>query len=55
MFKVKDIIEQLLKYNEDSEVVIYNSNNDETYKITCVDADEGDESDEDSQVVIIVE
>lgn len=43
-----------MEYDESSEVIIYDDDNDRTLEVVCVDADEGDESDEDSQVMIIV-
>ena len=52
--RVKDLILQLMEYDENSEVIIYGDDNDRTLEVACVDADEGDESDEDSQVMIIV-
>lgn len=52
--KVNDLIKQLMQYDMDSEVVMYDKDSDKTYEILCVDADEGDKSDEDSQVIIIV-
>jgi len=51
---VKDLIRQLMEFEENSEVVVYDDDNDRTLKIVCVDADEGDESDESPQVIIIV-
>ena len=52
--RVKDLIVQLMEYNENSEVIVYDDDNDRILEVACVDADEGDESDEDSQVMIIV-
>ena len=48
--KIKDLIEQLSTYEENSEVIIYDDDNDREYEI---DADEGDESDNDPQIMII--
>lgn len=52
--RVKDLIVQLMEYDENSEVIVYDDDNDRTLEVACVDADKGDESDEDSQVMIIV-
>lgn len=52
--RVKDLILQLMEYDENSEVIIYDDDNDRALEVACVDADEGDKSDEDSQVMIIV-
>lgn len=52
--KVNDLIKQLMQYDMDSEVVMYDKDSDKTHEILCVDADEGDKSDEDSQVIINV-
>lgn len=52
--RVKDLIVQLMEFDENSEVIVYDDDNDRVLEITCVDADEGDESDEDPQVMIIV-
>lgn len=52
--RVKDLIVQLMEYNENSEVIVYDDDNDRILEVACVDADEGEESDEDSQVMIIV-
>ena len=54
MLRVKELIKQLMEYDENSEVVIYDIDNEKTFEIKCVDADEGDESDEESQVTIII-
>lgn len=43
-----------MEYDENSEVIVYDDDNDRTLEVACVDADEGDESGEDSQVMIIV-
>ena len=51
---VKDLIRQLMDFEENSEVIIYDDDNDRALEIACVDADEGDESDESPQVMIIV-
>ena len=51
---VKDLVRQLMDFEEDSEVIIYDEDNDRTLQIACIDADEGDESDESPQVMIIV-
>lgn len=55
---VKDLIRQLMEFEENSEVIVYDddndNDNDKTLQIACVDADEGDESDEAPQVMIIV-
>ena len=51
---VKDLIRQLMEFEENSEVIVYDDDNDRTLQIACVDADEGDESDEEPQVMIIV-
>ena len=52
--RVKDLILQLMEYDENSEVIIYDDDNDRTLEVACVDVDEGDESDENPQVMIIV-
>lgn len=52
--KISDLIKQLMEFDSESEVVIYDDDNDRTYEVRCVDADEGDESDENPQVLIIV-
>ena len=51
---VKDLIRQLMDFEENSKVIIYDDDNDRVLEIACVDADEGDESDEAPQVMIIV-
>ena len=51
---VKDLIRQLMDFEENSEVIIYDDDNDRVLEIACVDADEGDESNESPQVMIIV-
>ena len=51
---VKDLIRQLMDFEENSEVIIYDDDNDRVLEIACVDTDEGDESDESPQVMIIV-
>lgn len=51
---VKDLIRQLMEFEENSEVIVYDDDNDRTLQIACVDTDEGDESDEEPQVMIIV-
>lgn len=38
---------------ENSEVIIYDDDNDREYEIAAIDADEGDESDNDPQIMII--
>ena len=50
--RIKDLIEQLSTYEENSEVIIYDDN-DREYEIAAIDEDEGDESDNDPQIVII--
>lgn len=42
--RIKDLIEQLSTYDDD---------NDREYEIAAIDADEGDESDNDPQIMII--
>ena len=51
--RIKDLIEQLSTYEENSEVIIYEDDNDREYEIAAIDADEGDESDNDPQIMII--
>lgn len=51
--RIKDLIEQLSMYEENSEVIIYDDNNDREHEIAAIDADEGDESDNDPQIMII--
>lgn len=51
--RIKDLIEQLSTYEENSEVIIYDNDNDREYEIAAIDADEGDESDNDQQIMII--
>ena len=51
---VKDLIKQLMDFEENSEVIIYDDDDDRFFEIACVDADEGDKSDELPQVLIIV-
>ena len=51
--RIKDLIEQLSMYEENSEVIIYDDNNDREYEIATIDADEVDESDNDPQIMII--
>lgn len=51
--RIKDLIEQLSTYEENSEVIIYDDDNDREYEIAAIDEDEGDESDNDSQIMII--
>ena len=35
--KVKDLVKQLMEYDEDSEVVIYEDDNDRMYDVICID------------------
>ena len=58
--RIKDLIEQLSTYDEypaayeeNSEVIIYDDDNDREYEIAAIDEDEGDESDNDPQIMII--
>ena len=51
--RIKDLIEQLSMYEENSEVIIYDDDKDREYEIGAIDADEGDESDNDPQIMII--
>lgn len=51
--RIKDLIEQLSTYEENSEVIIYDDDNDREYEIAAIDADEVDESDNDPQIMII--
>lgn len=51
--RIKDLIEQLSTYEENSEVIIYDDDNDREYEIVAIDEDEGDESDNDPQIMII--
>ena len=51
--RIKDLIEQLSTYEENSEVIIYDDDNDREYEIADIDEDEGDESDNDPQIMII--
>ena len=51
--RIKDLIEQLSTYEENSEVIIYDDDNDREYEIVAIDTDEGDESDNDPQIMII--
>lgn len=53
IMRIKDLIEQLSTYEENSEVIIYDEDNDREYEIAAIDADEGDESDNDPQIMII--
>lgn len=53
IMRIKDLIEQLSTYEEKSEVIIYDDDNDREYEIAAIDADEGDESDNDPQIMII--
>ena len=50
---IHDIIELLRMYEENSEVIIYDDDKDREYEIAAIDADEGDESDNDPQIMII--
>lgn len=43
--RIKDLIEQLSTYEENSEVIIYDDDNDREYEIAAIDEDEGDEAD----------
>jgi hypothetical protein len=52
--RVMDLIQQLMGFDANSEVIVYNDDNDRTFKIACIDVDEGDESNENPQVMIIV-
>lgn len=52
---VKNLIRRLMDFEENSEVIIYDDDNDRVLEIACVGADEGDESDESPQVIIIVQ
>ena len=51
--RIKDLIEQLSMYEENSEVIIYDDAKDRENEIAAIDADEGDESDNDPQIMII--
>lgn len=42
--RIKDLIEQLSTYEENSEVIIYDDDNDREYEIAAIDADEGDDA-----------
>lgn len=53
IMRIQDLIEQLSTYEENSEVIIYDDDNDREYEIAAIDADEGDESDNDPQIMII--
>ena len=53
IMRIKDLIEQLSMYEENSEVIIYDDDNDREYEIAAIDADEGYESDNDPQIMII--
>ena len=53
IMRIKDLIEQLSTYEENSEVIIYDDDNDREYEIAAIDEDEGDESDNDPQIMII--
>ena len=50
--KVKDLVKQLMEYDEDSEVVIYEDDNDRMYDVICIDEDEDDALNEKSQEAI---
>lgn len=39
--RIKDLIEQLSTYEENSEVIIYDDDNDREYEIAAIDEDEG--------------
>jgi hypothetical protein len=52
--KVNELVRQLLEYDQNSEVIIYDDDNDRTLQISCIDIDEGSEADEDAQIMIIV-
>ena len=51
--RIKDLIEQLSMYEENSEVIMEAEDKDREYEIAAIDADEGDESDNDPQIMII--
>ena len=51
--KVKDLIKQLIEFEQESEIVVYDDDNDRTLHIVCVDADKCDEQDDDGSVLII--
>lgn len=52
--KVNDLIKQLMEFDGKSEIIVYDDDNDRVLEIACIDVDEGDESDEAPQVMIIV-
>lgn len=43
-----------MEFDENSEIIVYDDDNNRVLEIACVDADEGDELDEDPQVMIII-
>ena len=53
IMRIKDLIEQLSMYEENSEVIIYDDDNDREYEIAAIDADECDDSYNDTQIMII--
>lgn len=52
--KVSELISILNSYDKDSEIIIYDDCSDSTYDISCVDTDEGTDSDINPPVIIFI-
>ena len=42
--KVKDLLEQLTEFDPDSEVAVYDDDNDRMLDVSCIDNDDADDS-----------
>ena len=52
---VGELINQLEFFDKESEVYIYDNENDRTYKILCIDFDEADEREVNANVLIFID
>ena len=42
--KIKDLLEQLREFDPESEVAIYDDDNDRMLDVSCIDSDDADDS-----------
>lgn len=52
--KVAELITILNTFEKDSDVIIYNDSTDASYVISCIDIDENDDVENNSQVIIFI-
>lgn len=52
--KVSELISILNSFDKDSNIVIYNDYSDSTYTINCIDTDENNDSDSNTQIIIFI-